>query len=105
MTNALKQATLSDETKSRVLTTVGQFLSFCKSLWVWFEKINQNGFDSGSNLFIYLKFCFWFVVWFFTKNIILVRFLVPILKIRPGSILVLKIRLSSIPTLGKPDWE
>jgi hypothetical protein len=54
MTNALKQATLSDETKSQVLTTVGQFLSFSKNLWVWFQKINQNGFGSHSNLFIYL---------------------------------------------------
>jgi len=95
MTDALKQATLSDETKSRVLTTVGQFLRFSKNLWVWFEKINQNGFGSGSNLFIYLKFCFRFVVRFFKRNKFLVWFLVP----------VLKIRLSSIPTLGKPDWE
>jgi hypothetical protein len=104
MTNALKQATLSDETKSPVLTTVGQFLSFSKNLWDWFEKINQNGFGSGSNLFIYFKFCFWFVVQFFNTKKFLVRFLVPVLKFRPGSILVLKIRLSSIPIMGKPDW-
>jgi hypothetical protein len=44
MTNALKQATLADETKSQVLTILGQFFGFSKNLWAWFKKINQNGF-------------------------------------------------------------